>query len=157
MAPRPQLRPDRRDLLSGAVFLVLGLAFAIGATSYDLGTPSRMGPGAFPFVLGGLLTIFGGVVIAKSLVAGDGEAIGAIPWRAIVLILGGILFFGATVRGLGLVPSLFVAVLMSALASQQARLVAALATAVGLTIMCILIFVVALQLRLPLIGPWLGG
>jgi len=116
-----------------------------------------MGPGAFPFVLGGLLTIFGGVVIAKSLVAGDGEAIGAIPWRAIVLILGGILFFGATVRGLGLVPSLFVAVLMSALASQQARLVAALATAVGLTIMCILIFVVALQLRLPLIGPWLGG
>ena len=36
-----------------------------------------------------------------------GEAsIGTIPWRAVVLILGAIVFFGLTVRGLGFVPSL---------------------------------------------------
>jgi len=153
----PRLRPALRDLLSGLVFLVLGLAFAIGATSYELGTPARMGPGAFPFVLGGLLTVFGATVIVKGFLAGDGEAIGPVPWRAIALILGGILFFGATVRGLGIVPSLFVAVFLSAFASQQTRVVAALAIATGLTVLCVLIFVVALQLRLPLLGPWLGG
>jgi hypothetical protein len=154
---RPQRQPAPRDILAGSIFLVIGLAFAIGATSYDLGTPARMGPGAFPFVLGGLLAIFGGVTIAKGLVAGETDPIGLIPWRAIVLVVGAILFFGATVRGLGLVPSLFVSILLTSLASRQTRIVMAVAIATGLTALCVLIFVVALQLRLSLLGPWLGG
>ena len=34
-------------------------------------------------------------------------------------------------------------------------LIAALLIAVGLTILCVLVFVVALSLRLPLVGPWI--
>jgi hypothetical protein len=30
------------------------------------------------------------------------------------------------------------------------------AIAAGLTVLCVLVFVLALQLRLPLIGPWLS-
>ena len=156
MTRRNQVRQSPRDLLSGLVFVVLGLGFAFGALSYQVGTPARMGPGWFPLVLGGLLTVLGIAVIAKAFLAPEGEPIGNVPWRAIALIATGILFFGLTARGLGLVPAVFGAVFLSSFASERTRVLGALAIAAGLTVMCVLIFVVALQLRLPLIGIWLG-
>ena len=147
----------RKDLLAGAVFAVFGLAFAITATSYDIGTPLSMGPGFFPLVLGGILVVLGIAVAVKGVVAGEGGDIGPVPWRALGLLLGAILFFGFTVRDLGLVPALFVSVLLAALAGRSARIVPAVVIAIGLTVLSVLIFVFALQLRLSLFGPWLGG
>ena len=48
-----------------------------------------------------------------------------------------------------------VTALLTALASYRTGILAALAIAAGLTMLCMLIFVLALQLRLPLFGPWL--
>jgi hypothetical protein len=157
MTAPPQRRPSRQDLLIGAVFLVLGVGFAVGATDYGLGTPAAMGAGAFPFVMGILLTLFGGITVVKGVVAGEAEPIGPVPWRAIALIVGAVLFFGLTVRGLGVAPAVFVAVLLSAFASERTRPLGAFLIAAGLTVVSVLVFVIALQLRLPLIGPWLGG
>ena len=66
------------------------------------------------------------------------------------------LFFGLTVRGLGLVPATAVTALLTALASYRTGILAAVAIAAGLTVLCVLIFVLALQLQLPLFGPWLS-
>ena len=55
-----------------------------------------------------------------------------------------------------MVPSLFVTVLMAAFASRRTTALAALLIAVGLTVACVLIFVEALGLSIPLIGPWIG-
>lgn len=152
-----QMRTRRalKDILAGSVFVAFGLAFAVGATSYEIGTTLRMGPGYFPLVLGGLLVLLGVAIVGKGVIAGDGGAIGAIPWKAALLIAGAVLFFGLTVRGLGLVPSLFGAALLSAFAGQRPSPVVALLVAVGLTVLSVLIFVVALGLRLPLLGPWI--
>lgn len=144
-----------KDILAGLVFVAFGLAFAVVAMSYEIGSPLRMGPGYFPFVLGCLLVLLGGLIAAKGLLAGEGEAIGAIPWRAVGLIIAAVLFFGLTVRGLGLVPSVFVTALMSGFASRRTTLLMGLLVTAGLTILCILVFVVALRLRLPLLGPWI--
>jgi putative tricarboxylic transport membrane protein len=144
-----------RDILAGLVFVGFGLIFAIGATTYQIGSTLQMGPGYFPLVLGGLLVVFGGVIIAKGFLDRDGEEIGTVPWRALGMILGAVLLFGLTVRGLGLVPSVFIATLMSAFASRRNGPVSAFGIAVGLTILCVLVFVAALSLRLPLVGPWL--
>ena len=103
------------------------------------------------------LAVFGILIVVKAFVAGEAEPIGGVPWKAIALIAAAVLFFGVTVRGLGLVPSLLVSVFLAALASERTGIVGALVTALGLTVMCVLIFVVALQLRLPLLGPWVGG
>ncbi len=149
------MQRELKDILAGLVFIAFGLAFAGIATSYEIGSTLRMGPGYFPFVLGGLLALLGLVIMAKGFVAGDGTAIGAIPWRALALILGAVIFFGLTVRGLGLVPSVFVTALMSSFASRRTSLVVGLLISVGLTILCVLVFVVALRLRLPLLGPWI--
>jgi hypothetical protein len=147
----------RKDLLAGAVFAGFGLAFAITSTTYDIGTPLRMGPGFFPLVLGGILVVLGVSIAVKGVVAGEGGDVGPVPWRALVLLVAAIVFFGSTVRGLGLAPALFVSVLLAALAGRGVRIVPAVVIAASLTALSVLIFVVLLQLRLPLVGPWLGG
>jgi hypothetical protein len=144
-----------KDILAGLVFAAFGLAFAVSATAYPIGTTVRMGPGYFPLVLGGLLVLLGGLVVAKGFVAGEEGTIGALPWRALALILGAVLFFGLTVRGLGLVPSTLVTALLSAFASRRTGVVAAVLVSVGLTVLCVLVFAVVLSLRLPLVGPWI--
>ena len=52
---------SQKDFFSGLMFLVVGAAFAWGATSYSVGTGARMGPGYFPLLLGVLLAILGAV------------------------------------------------------------------------------------------------
>jgi len=149
------MRKALKDVLAGLVFVAFGLAFAIGGTAYPIGTPVRMGPGFVPLALGILLAGLGVLIIVKGWIAGEGDDIGHVPWRAVILILVSIVFFGLTVRGLGLVPSLFVATLLAGLAPQRTGIVMPIAIAVGLTLFSVLIFVVGLQLRLPLLGPWL--
>jgi hypothetical protein len=144
-----------RDVLAGLVFAAFGLAFAVSATAYDIGSPVQMGPGYFPIVLGIILVILGGLVAVRGVLATDDQAIGVVPWRAIVLVLAAVIVFGLTVRGLGLIPSTFIASGLAALASRRSRLITIVAVSIGLTIVCVLVFVVALSLRLPLVGPWL--
>ena len=144
-----------KDILAGLTFVAFGLAFAVLALGYQVGTPVRMGPGFFPLVLGGLLVLIGGVIAVRGFLANEDEGIGVVPWRALGLILAAVLFFGLTVRGLGLIPSTFFAALMATFASRHTGVVAAVLITVGLTVLCVLIFVLALRLRLPLIGPWI--
>jgi hypothetical protein len=143
------------DILAGAIFIAIGVAFVVGSLGYELGTLLRMGPGYFPLVTGGVLAVLGLIILVKGLVAGEVIEFGRIPWRSVILIVAAILFFGLTVRGLGFVPSVAVTALLTALASYRIRLVTAVAVAAGLTVLSVLIFIVGLQLRLPLFGPWL--
>jgi hypothetical protein len=145
-----------KDLLAGLIFVAFGLAFAVTAWSYQLGTALRMGPGYFPLVLGGILVLLGALIIVEGLIAGEGEAIGPIAGRGLVLLTAAVLFFGFTVRGLGLAPSLFATVLLAAFSSHRTTVVSALAMAFGLTGFCILVFVEALGMPVPLLGPWLS-
>ena len=150
------MQKSLKDLLAGLVFIVFGASFAFAAWRYDLGTAIRMGPGMFPLLLGGILVLLGVLVVVEGMAAGEGGPIGAVPWRGLVLILGAVLFFGFFVRPLGLVPTLFVAVLLAAFSSTRTSVVAAVALALALTLFCTLIFVFGLGLLLPLFGPWLS-
>lgn len=143
------------DVLAGLIFILFGLAFAIGALEYDIGSLLQMGPGFFPVVLGLVLAALGVLIAVKGFVAPENVAIGSVPWRSAALLVAAILFFGLTVRGLGVAPSLFGTSLLAAMAGPGIRFVVAGAIAAGLTIACVLIFVVALSLRLELVGPWL--
>ena len=149
------VRRALKDILAGAIFIAFGLAFAIGSLAYEVGTPLDMGPGYLPLALGLLLAGLGGLIIIKGFIAGEGEPIGEIDWRAVVLITASLLFFGITVRGLGVIGALFGATLLASLARAATSWKEALVIAAGLTVLSVLIFIVALQLRLPLVGPWI--
>lgn len=146
-----------KDLLAGLIFIGFGLAFGYASLDYQIGTAFRMGPGYFPLVLSVIIVVLGVVILVQSILAGPDETpMGDFPWLGLVLIIGGLVFFGFTVRGLGLVPSLFITTFMSASASRQTSLVGALLIAALLTVISILIFVWALGLPLRTFGPWLG-
>ena len=146
-----------KDSLAGATFVALGLAFAIASSQYTIGTALRMGPGYFPLVLGGVLVVFGALIVVKGIVAPDADDVGPVPWRSLGLLVAAVLFFGFAVQGLGLVPTLFVTIFLAAFAGFKIGAVRAAVIAGGLTALCYLIFVLALQLRLPLFGPWVGA
>jgi len=145
-----------KDILSGLIFLGIGAAFGYAATGYPLGTALRMGPGYFPLVLAGALMVLGVAIVAKGITAAAAEGgIGRVPWRAIILILGALVFFGARIRGIGLGPAVFGTALMSALGSRQNGPVASLAIAAAMTILCVLVFHYGLGISVPVVGPWL--
>jgi hypothetical protein len=150
------IRKAFKDILAGSIFILFGGAFALVSLTYEVGTPLRMGPGYFPLVLGGVLAVLGIAIVGKGFLAGEGESLGPIPWVALGLIVASVIFFGVTVRGLGMVPSLLVTTLLAAFAGHGTGIRWAVAIAAGLTALCVGIFVFALQLRLPLLGPWLG-
>lgn len=145
------LRERHGELVAGGLFVAFGLAFSVAAHPYGLGTLDEMGAGMFPFALG--LALAGlGVAIAVGGVRGGEVTAGLsrVPWRAIVCVLGAVVAFAYLIPVVGLIPTTAVTVFVTCLASPTTTLVkAALATA-GITVACYLIFVLALQLRLPL-------
>jgi len=149
------IRAALKDILAGSAFIVFGVAFAAISLTYDVGSTFDMGPGYFPLALGAILALLGVLIIGKGFIGGEGEPIGHIPWRSVILITAAILFFALTVRGLGLVPALLVAIGLAGFAEPRAGVVWPIAISIGLTALSVLIFVVGLQLRLPLLGPWL--
>ena len=82
---------------------------------------------------------------------------GSSPDGTLLLAIAALAFFGATIKGLGLAPSIFGAGLLSALASRQNGPLSALAIAAALTLLCLAVFHYGLGLSVPVLGPWLGG
>lgn len=144
-----------RDFAAGTAFIVIGLAFGVNAW-FDLriGQANAMGPGYFPVMLG-LILVGLGSTIAYSAVGKAHEAFGFVSWRGTALIAVAIVFFAVTVRGLGMAPALIGATLMGGLASGRLSLRGCVALAIGLSAFCVVVFIYAMQLPYPVIGPWL--
>jgi hypothetical protein len=78
---------NSKDFWAGLMFLAFGIFFAVyGAIHYQMGTAVRMGPAYFPTLLGGLLTILGGIVLAGSLAMGEGEKL-KLPFNIVDLAI----------------------------------------------------------------------
>jgi hypothetical protein len=144
----------RRSILAGVTFIGFGVAFTLGATAYPLGTTARMGPGFFPLLLGIALAVLGVVILIRP--AEEDEPILVPPsWRGLAFLIAALLVFGATIRGLGLIPTVFLTALLAAFASRETRPPVALALAVGLTAVSVVVFAIGLQVTVPLLGPWI--
>lgn len=145
-----------RDLLAGGIFVLAGAYFALEALNYEIGTPFRMGPGFMPLALGAVLAALGIGVAGSGWQKPDKEKPLPPSWRGIALIIGVVIFFGATIRGLGFVPVVFVSAFASAMASRLNSPIFAALLAIGLTVLCTAIFVIGLGMSVPWFGPWLG-
>jgi len=91
---------SERDFCSGLVFVVIGVAFAVGAMRYPMGTSARPGPGYFPLLLGAVLAALGAVVLFKSLTIEQegGDPIGVIAWQPLLAVVGAALLFAIAVK-----------------------------------------------------------
>lgn len=150
---------SEKDFWAGLMFMATGLGFAGGATNYSFGSSARPGPGYFPFGLGALLAVLGGMVLFKALTieTEDGEPIGAFAWKPLIVILASIVIFGFTLPRLGMVISLPVLVLISSYASDEHTWLGSIVNAVILTAMSWAVFVLGLKLTIPMWPTFLGG
>ncbi len=145
-----------KDFWSGALFLVIGIAFAGYGKQYPMGTAMRMGPGYFPMLLSAILALIGLALIIRSLLR-PGAAVGQLAYTKLALVTVGNILFALLLRRLGLAAALVLLVLVSAYASRRFRWPTAVALAAGLAVGSSIIFVWLLGLPIPIRGPWLGG
>ena len=146
-----QTKLANKDLWAGLSLIVIGgVAFAI-ALGYPIGTALRMGAGYFPIVLSGLLIFFGVCLLLRAIAST--ENIGG-TWspRALVVLPLALALFGVLVERAGFVPAMFVLIFGSALGGKEFKILEVLALAVGLTALCVAVFIYGLGLPYPLIA-----
>ena len=158
---------SQRDFFAGLMFTAIGIAFAIGANSYTVGTAARMGPGFFPMMLGIILAILGGVITFNALVihTEDGEKVGSLVWRPIVFILGSNLAFGVLLGGLpsiglppmGLMVAIIALTVIASMAGDEFKLRDVLILAVVLAVGSYLAFIMLLKLNMPVWPAFITG
>ena len=150
---------SQKDFWSGLMFFAVGLGFAWGATIYSFGSSARPGPAYFPFGLGILLAIMGAVVWFASITVEteDGDRIGAIAWKPLLIITGAVVMFGLLLPRLGLFISLPLLIIVSALAGDEFHWKDSLISVVVLTLGSWLIFIKGLGLILPLWPSFITG
>ncbi len=138
-----------RRALSGSVLLAISLAMLLIAWGYPVGTLTQMGPGFIPLVVGFLMCGLAVAIIALDVNSTNTAQAEQIHWRGLIFICAAILIFAALVDALGLVVSMFLAVLVSQFADDQVRPLTALIYACLATLGGWLLFILALELPIP--------
>ncbi len=158
---------SQKDFFSGLMFTIVGAAFAYGATSYNVGTGARMGPGYFPLLLGVILALLGATILFKSLVVEtpDGEPVGAWAWKPLVFIIAGNLLFGILLGGLpslglpamGLIAAIFGTTIVVSLAGDEFSLKETVVLSAILSVMSYAAFILLLKLQFPVWPTFISG
>ncbi|MBS0467716.1 MAG: tripartite tricarboxylate transporter TctB family protein [Proteobacteria bacterium] len=158
---------SQKDFFSGLMFLAVGVAFAWGATTYNVGTGARMGPGYFPLILGALLAVIGAVIMFKATVVEsvDGDPIGKWAWKQIFFIIASNLLFGVLLAGLpsfgipamGLIIAIYGLTFVAALAGHEFRFKEVLVLATILAVGSYVAFIWGLNLQFPVWPSFIAG
>ncbi|WP_219210547.1 tripartite tricarboxylate transporter TctB family protein [Variovorax boronicumulans] len=149
---------SQRDFFAGLMFAVVGIAFAWGASTYNVGSGARMGPGYFPLMLGIVMALIGLGIMFTGLTVEteDGEKIGKWAWKQVVYIIGANLAFGILLGGLpsvgipamGMIIAIYALVIISSLAGTEFDLKKVLALATVLAVGSYVAFIWALKLQI---------
>lgn len=150
---------SQKDFFAGLMFMVVGIAFAWGATNYTIGEGARMGPGYFPLMLGIILALIGVAVVFEALVVEteDGEKIGSWAWRPLAFIIGANVIFGIMLGGIpaiglpsmGLIVGIYALTFVASLAGDEFKAKEVVILATLLAILSYLAFVKLLNLQFP--------
>ena len=149
---------SQRDFLSGLMFIVTGVVFAIGATNYSMGTSARPGAGYFPLMLSVILALLGAVVLFKALTIETvgGDPVGDIAWRPLLVTVASIAVFGLALPRLGMFMTIPLLIIMISFASNEFNWKSVLISCVVLTAGSWVIFIWGLNLTIPLMPAFMG-
>lgn len=148
---------SQKDFYSGLLFMLVGIAFAWGATTYNIGTGARMGPGYFPLMLGILMALLGALIIFNAMIfkTEDGDKIGPWAWKPLFFIIAGNLIFGVLLGGLpsvhlpamGMVAAIYALTFVAALAGEEFKIKEVAILATLLAVASYIGFIMLLQLQ----------
>ena len=154
-----------RDVLGGALLVVIGAAVAIHGTTYGVSGSGGIGSGLFPVALGVMLAVIGFVMAVMawpraSLSISKAQLIE--PLRAEIrgfsAIALSVVAFIVVAKFLGLAPAAFVTVLVAALGDRTSTIKSSLILAFIVTIFAVALFSYVLRVPMEVFKlPGLGG
>ena len=142
---------DSTDLIGGLFITALGLFFVIYAQRYNMGTLNRMGPAYFPVALGGVLAFLGLLIAVPAWFrAGAGPDV---SWKTLVIVIGSVVLFGATLQILGLMLATMLTIVVASLADNDITWRERAILIVTVPPIIYLIFIFGLGMTVP-VWPW---
>lgn len=138
--------------IGGLILLVVSIIFMVGGWDLGLGVPTRLGTGAFPFITGAVLAV---LATAICIAERRGDGLAETPdWVAAVAICAALAVFALTVTRIGLVPGVFLTVIVASLPDRGLRLPGKAALGLGVALGCWLVFIEALNLPIKPFPGW---
>lgn len=149
--------PRYKDYCGGLMLVIVGLAAAWQAQSYQIGTLNRMGPGFFPAALGIILAASGVALLGTTMMRNarmapiENQAARHPPeWRGWICICLSVIAFAILGELTGLVPATFACVFIAALGDRDNKLLDILLLSIGVTIAGVAVFWWGLGILFPL-------
>lgn len=148
---------DHRSFAAGVMFLGVGIAAAIAAQSYEIGTPMRMGAGYFPLLVGSGLCLTGFTLILQAFGADAPKTrIHTGQVKPAVFILSAVVLFGLVLKPFGAAAAIIVLCCVSAFALPKRNWRRTLVIMMLLIPASYLIFVAVTGLNLAFLPPGWG-
>lgn len=145
-----------QDLAAGLFLIALAAVAGWQASKLSLGSWRQVGAGLLPSVLALLTGLAGLALVLRSRIARSGIELGRWTWKGPLFVLGAAVFFGLTIRSLGLLVAGPGVVLIAVLASPEPRWREAVGFALSMTLFCVVLFKLLLQLPIPLLPLLIG-
>ena len=148
---------NKQNFWAGVMFIIIGSAFAWKSLEYSMGTAARMGPGYFPHWLGVIIEILGALILLSSLSKQAAKTeVAKFDFKIVAIITASVAVFAFILQPAGLIVSMLVLVIISALASHEFTWKVTIINAIFLAILCYLAFIVGLKLVFPIWPAFLG-
>ncbi len=141
---------NNKDFWAGIMFIAIGAASIFIARAYPFGGTTRMGPGYFPSMLGGILVLFGVYVMVMGLRSGEKITVHC-SLRALIVLPLSLVAFGFLMTHAGFIPALAVLVFGSSTAGREFKFGEVLLLTIMLTTLSAAVFIWGLRLPYPLV------
>ena len=134
-----------KDFWAGLMFIGTGATAIFIARDYTFGSTLRMGPGYFPTMLGGILVLFGIVIVVKGIRTSE-KIKGNWSLRALIVLPLSLAAFGILMEKAGFIPAMAALVFGSAAAWKEFRWFEVLVCMIILTTVSVALFIWGLGL-----------
>ena len=107
-----------QDLLCGVFFIAIGLFGMWIGRNYPMGSPVRLGTGVFPYILCWGMVGSGVIIFFKGLFT-QGQKMGRIAWRPVILVSAAATAFALLIDPAGLVVAMLAMIVLSGFAGHE--------------------------------------
>ena len=109
-----------QDLLTGLLFVAVGVAGLWIGSSYPMGSAQRPGTGVLPYILSWCLVGTGGLLWLKAMLV-EGPGLTGWAWRPVIMISLATIAFALLVDRYGLVAAMLGSMTLAALGTPETR------------------------------------
>jgi len=153
-------RINKRDLIPGIIWLIIGAALTIGAYQLKLGQIKNTGPGMMPFILGIIMIFLAAPMILLALKdltqrrESETDLWAEVDLRRIGAVIATLVIYGFVFERLGFTLTSLVGLFLFFKAVSGEKTIRALTYSVVTVLFLYLLFIMALNTQMPTFSLW---